>query len=49
MATATPAALDEFIRRFTGQIDSGFGLIAGDVQAILATLVVISITLTAIL
>jgi type IV secretion system protein TrbL len=49
MATASPAALDEFIRRFTGQIDSGFGLIAGDVQAILATLVVISITLTAIL
>ncbi|WP_293360885.1 P-type conjugative transfer protein TrbL [Phenylobacterium sp.] len=41
--------MDEFIRRFTGQIDSGFGLIAGDVQAILATLVVISITLTAIL
>lgn len=49
MATASPAALDEFIRRFTAQIDSGFGLIAGDVQGILATLVVISITLTAIL
>lgn len=49
MATPSPAALDEFIRRFTAQIDSGFGLIAGDVQGILATLVVISITLTAIL
>lgn len=49
MATASPAALDEFIRRFTAQIDSGFGLIAGDVQGILATLVAISITLTAIL
>lgn len=49
MATASPAALDEFIRRFTTQIDSGFGIISGDVQAVLGTLVVISITLTALL
>lgn len=49
MATASPAALDEYIQRFTTQIDSGFGVISGDVQAVLGTLVVISITLTAIL
>jgi type IV secretion system protein TrbL len=49
MATASPAALDLFIQRFTSQIDSGFGLISGDVQVILGTLVVISIALTAIL
>lgn len=49
MATASPAALDEFIRRFTTQIDTGFGVISGEVQAVLGTLVVISIALTAIL
>lgn len=49
MATASPAALDEFIRRFTTQIDTGFGIISGEVQTVLGTLVVISITLTAIL
>lgn len=49
MTTASPAALDEFIRRFTTQIDSGFGIISGEVQAVLGTLVVISIVLTAIL
>lgn len=49
MATASPAALDEFIRRFTTQIDTGFGIISGEVQAVLGTLVVISIALTAIL
>ena len=49
MATASPAALDEFIRRFTTQIDTGFGVISGEVQTVLGTLVVISIALTAIL
>ena len=36
MATASPAALDEFIRRFTTQIDTGFGVISGEVQTVLA-------------
>lgn len=49
MATADPAALDQFISAFTGQVGSGFGAIAGPVQGVLATLVVISITLSAIL
>ena len=49
MATADPAALDQFISAFTGQVGSGFGTIAGPVQGVLATLVVISITLSAIL
>lgn len=49
MATADPAALDQFISAFTGQVGSGFGAIAGSVQGVLATLVVISITLSAIL
>jgi type IV secretion system protein TrbL len=49
MATASPAALDDFIRRFTTQIDTGFGVISGEVQTVLGTLVVISIALTAIL
>jgi type IV secretion system protein TrbL len=49
MATAGTSALDEFITRFTTQIDSGFGVISGDVQTILGTLVVISIVLTALM
>ena len=49
MATAGTSALDEFITRFTTQIDSGFGVISGDVQVVLGTLVVISIVLTAIM
>jgi type IV secretion system protein TrbL len=49
VATADPAALDQFISAFTGQVGSGFGAIAGPVQGVLATLVVISITLSAIL
>jgi|GEM_PF-1576631 len=48
-ASASPAALDEFITKFVSQIDSGFGMISGDVHAILGTLVVISIVLTAML
>lgn len=49
MATADPAALDQFISAFTGQVGNGFGAIAGPVQGVLATLVVISITLSAVL
>jgi type IV secretion system protein TrbL len=49
MATADPAALDQFISAFTGQVGNGFGAIAGPVQGVLATLVVISVTLSAIL
>ena len=49
MATADPAALDDYLTRFRGQVDAGFGLIQGDVSATLASLVVISIVVTAIL
>ncbi|PZQ64013.1 MAG: P-type conjugative transfer protein TrbL [Phenylobacterium zucineum] len=49
MATADAAALDQFIAAFTGQVGAGFGAISGDVQAVLATLVVISIVLSAIM
>ena len=49
MATADPNALDDFLSKFRGQVDSGFGLIQGDVTATLASLVVISIVVTAIL
>jgi type IV secretion system protein TrbL len=48
MATASPAGLDLFLNNFRTQVDSGFGLISGDVQAVLGTLVVISIVTTAI-
>src|SRR5476649_2888887 len=49
MATASPAGLDVFLNNFRSQVDSGFGLISGDVQTVLGTLVVISIVTTAIL
>ncbi len=49
MATASPAGLDQFLNDFRAQVDSGFGLISGDVQAVLATLVVISIVATSLL
>ena len=49
MTTASPAGLDDFLTRFTTQVDSGFGLISGDVQGVLATLVIISVAATAIL
>ncbi len=49
MATADPAALDDFLTKFRGQVDAGFGLIQGDVSATLASLVVISIVMTALL
>ena len=49
MATADPGALDDFLNKFRSQVDAGFGLIQGDVTATLASLVVISIVVTAIL
>jgi len=49
MATAGPGGLDLFLNNFRSQVDSGFGLISGDVQNVLATLVVISIVITALL
>ena len=47
--TADTSTLDDFLNKFRTQVDAGFGLIQGDVSAVLATLVVISITITAIL
>ncbi|MBV9511531.1 MAG: P-type conjugative transfer protein TrbL [Caulobacteraceae bacterium] len=49
MATADPNALDDFLNTFKTQVDAGFGLIQGDVSGVLATLVTISIVITAIL
>ena len=49
MATADPAVLDDFLNRFRTQVDAGFGLIQGDVGGVLATLVTISIVITALL
>jgi type IV secretion system protein TrbL len=49
MATADPAVLDDFLNKFRTQVDAGFGLIQGDVSGTLGTLVVISITITAVL
>ena len=49
MATASPNALDQFLERFISQVDSGFGLIRGDVGVVFGTLVVISVGMTAVL
>jgi len=49
MATASPGGLDLFLNNFRTQVDSGFGLISGDVQTVLGTLVVISIVATALM
>jgi type IV secretion system protein TrbL len=49
MATADPAVLDDFLEQFKNQVDAGFGLIQGDVSATLASLVVISIVVTALM
>jgi type IV secretion system protein TrbL len=49
MSTALPEALDNFLEAYIGKIDSGFGLIQGDVQAVFATLIVISVGVSAIL
>lgn len=48
MATASPAALDEFLDRFTSQIGSGFGLLQDDVQTVFGLLVVISLGASAL-
>lgn len=48
MSTASPAALDEFLDRFTTQIGSGFGVISGDVHAVFGLLVVISLGMSAL-
>ena len=49
MATADPAVLDDFLNKVRTQVDAGFGLIQGDVSATLASLVVISIVVTALM
>ncbi|WP_062098361.1 P-type conjugative transfer protein TrbL [Caulobacter sp. CCH5-E12] len=49
MQTASPAALDDFIARYTSQIGAGFGLIHGDVQTTFGALMVISLALAALL
>lgn len=49
MATADSAALDDFLNRFRTQVDSGFGLISGDVGIVFGFLVVISVAITALL
>ncbi|WP_158912760.1 P-type conjugative transfer protein TrbL [Caulobacter sp. S45] len=49
MATADSAALDDFLNTFRTQVDSGFGLISGDVGSVFGVLVVISVAITALL
>jgi len=49
MSAATPAALDQFLQSYTTTVDSGFGLIQGDAQAVFATLIVISIGASAVM
>lgn len=49
MSTASPAAIDDLLDRYTGQVGSGFGLIQGDVQATFGILMIISLGLSALL
>ncbi|MBO9547135.1 P-type conjugative transfer protein TrbL [Caulobacter sp.] len=49
MSTASPAAIDELLNRYTAQVGTGFGLVQGDVQAVFGTLMVISLGLSALL
>jgi type IV secretion system protein TrbL len=49
MATADSAALDDFLNTFRTQVDTGFGLISGDVGGVFGLLVVISVAMTALL
>lgn len=49
MSTASPAAIDDLLDRYTSQVGSGFGLIQGDVQATFGVLMVISLGLSALL
>jgi type IV secretion system protein TrbL len=43
-----PGIIDQFLNAYTSKIDAGFGLIAGDVNFVASTLVVIDITLAAL-
>jgi type IV secretion system protein TrbL len=49
MSTASPAAIDQLLDRYTTQVGSGFGLIQGDVQATFGILMIISLGLSALL
>lgn len=49
MTTASPAAIDELLDRYTTQVGSGFGLIQGDVQTTFGILMIISLGLSALL
>jgi type IV secretion system protein TrbL len=49
MPTASPAAIDDLLDRYTAQVGSGFGLIQGDVQATFGILMIISLGLSALL
>lgn len=49
MSTASPAAIDDLLDRYTSQVGSGFGLIQGDVQATFGILMIISLGLSALL
>lgn len=49
MATADAAALDDFLSTFRTQVDTGFGLISGDVETVFGLLVVISLAISALL
>lgn len=49
MSTASPAAIDQLLDRYTAQVGSGFGLIQGDVQATFGLLMIISLGLSALL
>jgi len=49
MATADSAIIDDFLNAFQTQVDSGFGLISGDVSAVFGALVILSVGATAVL
>ncbi|PZR35475.1 P-type conjugative transfer protein TrbL [Caulobacter segnis] len=49
MTTASPAAIDDLLDRYTSQVGSGFGLIQGDVQTTFGILMIISLGLSALL
>ena len=49
MSTASPAAIDDLLDRYTTQVGSGFGLIQGDVQTTFGILMIISLGLSALL
>lgn len=49
MQTASPAALDQFLDRYTTQVGGGFGAVQGDVQHVFGLLVIISLTASALL